>query len=235
MQSLSWITFCASSKVLKTMLHMFASSTNATTPFPITCKLTLFGEGVVVKTLSIDDVRLNQAKGVYIDAVFPELSGDYAGFIGMKVEFMIRQSAANLAGSNMVLELLSYAYSTKFYPSVYKDKDTLYRSFPIIKDNISNTSLVLVNYSSRDYSFDLLNIDNEVAMSGLKLDKYSVKEYELKIDEKNLKTEKNVFNSCWANGTLDVLKFKEQIPSGVNPYVISRDITSKKIISCFAL
>ncbi len=234
MKNIKWISFCASNKALKTMLHLFPLSLNSTTPYPISCRLELFGEGENAGSILLDGTRLNQATGVLLDSAFPALNGDYAGFLGVSIEFSLRQQAINFEPSSAIVEFMSYSSSLHYYPSVYREEKISSKSFPVLNDVLTETSLIIVNASQEDFKTDILNIDSECVIKDLKSSKLTIKEYQL--DTKKVSDDKkNVFNSCWANGTLDVLKFSDGIPAGVNPYILCRDTTTKKIVSCFAL
>ena len=85
------------------MLHFFPKALNTTTPYPVTCKLGLFGEGENANSVMVEGVRLNQASGILLDAAFPQLNGDYSGFIGITAEVALRQQSVILDYSNLII------------------------------------------------------------------------------------------------------------------------------------
>ncbi len=234
MQNIKWVSFCASNKVLKTMLHFFPLSTNSTTPYLISCKLGLFGEGKNADAVMVDGTRLNQASGILLDSAFPALNGDYPGFLGVSIEFSFRQQVINFEPSSVVVEFLYFSSSTYYYPSLLKENITSSKFFPILNDSLTQTSLVLVNSSLTDYTTDVLDNNGETLIKDLSVSKLTIKEYQLE-GQKTVDTKKCAIDSCWASGFLNVIKFSNDIPSGVNSYVLCRDVTTKKITSCFAL
>lgn len=237
MKSVKWISFCASNKALKTMLHFFPKALNTTTPYPITCKLGLFGEGKNADSVMVDGVRLNQANGILLDAAFPALNGDYAGFIGVTIEFSLRQQSIILDYSNAVVELLSFSSSTMFYPTLISENDeksNSEKSFPILNDTLTETSLLIVNSTLIEFNTNILNIQGKVLVENLKSLPLTAKEYSLDKLVDNA-SKGCVINSCWTNGELSMLKFDMAIPVGVGVYVLCRDRATKKISSCFNL
>lgn len=237
MKSIKWISFCASNKALKTMLHFFPKALNTTTPYPVTCKLGLFGEGQNANTVLVDNVRLNQANGILLDTAFPALNGDYAGFIGLTVDISLRQQSVIFDYSNVIVELMSFTNSVMFYPTLIKEVDeskTSCKSFPVLSDTITETSLLIVNSTLLEFQVDILNIENQKVIENLKSTPLTAKEYSLE-DVSSKWGNGSEFNSCWTNGKLVAFKFSNVIPQGVGVYVVCRDRVTKKITSCFNL
>ena len=237
MKSIRWVSLCASNKVIKTMMHFFPRALNTNTPYPVTCKLGLFGEGQNADSVVLDGVRLNQASGILLDAAFPALNGDYAGFIGVTVDISLRQQSVILDQSSLIMELMSFSSSTMFYPTRIVDnesKSSFFKSFPVLSDTLTQTSLVVVNSTLAEFNVNLLDVENNLVVENLRSLPLTAKEYSIdKIED--LKNSASVLNSCWTNGSLSLLRFDREIPLGVCVYILCRDRANKRITACFNL
>ncbi|MGI6681043.1 MAG: hypothetical protein ACOX3T_06160 [Bdellovibrionota bacterium] len=237
MKNIKWVSFCASNKVLKTVIHFFPKVLNVATQYPVICKLGLFGEGKDAGTVMVDGVRINQASGILLDTAFPSLNGDYAGFIGLSIEFSLRQQSPNFEKLSSLIELVSFSSSTHFYPTLVSEEEkkrAFLKSFPVLFDTLSEPSLLLVNSTLTEFRTNVLNVENTLVVENLQSLPLTAKEYTLDgLDNFNDKS--SVFNSCWTNGYLSLLRFDSEIPAGVGVYILCRDKLTRKITSCFSL
>ena len=117
-----------------------------------------------------------------------------------------------------------------------EENPSFLKSFPVLNDTLTETSLIIVNSTLAEYEVNILNVDNELVVESLRSAPLTAKEYSLeKVEDLMSKGCVCVLNSCWTNGSLSLLRFDREIPVGVCVYVLCRDKTTKKITSCFNL
>ena len=83
MQSVKWVSFGISNALTRTIVHFFPSEGGITAPFPATCALRIFGQGLIEKKVVIEGARLSHPDGVRVEngrVTMPELPG--IGFEG---------------------------------------------------------------------------------------------------------------------------------------------------------
>ena len=115
-QSVKWVSFGISNALTRTVVHFFPSEGGVTAPFPATCALRIFGQGLVEKKVVIEGARLSHPDGVRVEDAFPALRSDQVGLIGLEIEIATPQTRVDLTSSGCIVELASKGHSAKFLP-----------------------------------------------------------------------------------------------------------------------
>ncbi|MCB0310826.1 MAG: hypothetical protein KDD42_06310 [Bdellovibrionales bacterium] len=153
MQNVRWLTFGMASALTRTILHFYPSSGNVSAPYPVSCRLTIFAQGEVGNSITVEGLRLSQPEGIWVDEAFPVLRDNSVGFYGLEILLSCAQQRVDLDPSMCVIELLSAVQSTRFWPhrldqatpEMAKQEANL---MPLFGDAFNTTSLVVLNYSN---------------------------------------------------------------------------------------
>ena len=113
-QTIRWIGFGILTALTRTALHLYPSSGTVTAPYPVNCRLALFGPGFQSKQVTLDGVRLSQPEGLWLDEVFPILRDSGASLFGIDLSFSCNQSRVDLGGSGCVIEFSSMSQSARY-------------------------------------------------------------------------------------------------------------------------
>lgn len=116
MQSVSWLSFCVSNAVTRTSVHFFPCADNVTAPYPANCTMTLFGSGVVARTITLEGGRLSNPDGLRLDDAFPELKSELNGIFGLAIELTTPQPRLDLRSSSCVIEFMAHGLPARFWP-----------------------------------------------------------------------------------------------------------------------
>ena len=109
------LAFCISSANTKSRVHFFPAAGISSGPYPIFCKLTLFGKGVERKSVMLDGGRLGQPDGLRLEDAFPTLRSEQSGMFGLEIELSCpQQSRINLLPSQCFIDLVGPQYSIQY-------------------------------------------------------------------------------------------------------------------------
>jgi len=148
MRSTKWLAFGLSNKQTKTLVHFFPSAGSITAPYPVNCKLSIFGHWEGKKSLTIEGARLSQADGIRVEEVFPDYLGgaeSHQGIYGLEIELSVFQPGIDISASSCIVEMQSRASTAS------------YRAAPLSQ---SNSSATLEEKKSRKASEES-SIDDE--------------------------------------------------------------------------
>lgn len=228
MFGISWVGIAASNAVTKSVVHFLPSAGNVSAPYPTNCKLTIFGQSVGRKSVTLDGARLNQPDGVRLDQAFPALQEGVSSFFGLAVEITSQQQRVDLGTSSVIVELLSAAQSIRYSPHVFID-DEPYRpkSSVALRDAFSTTSLVIVNGGPEVHrppvnpGFTVEGVGSDCVM-------------EIELGEKFLQSVEPL--ECnWGLCRAHSVEVRAEIPSQVGYFLVYRDVTTKRPVNIVAL
>jgi len=123
MRSAKWLAFGLSNKQTRTLVHFFPSAGNVTAPYPVNCKLSVFGPWDGKKSLTIEGARLSQADGIRVEEVFPDYIGGpdsgegQEGAYGLEIELSIFQPGIDISASSCIVELQSQTSTASYRAS----------------------------------------------------------------------------------------------------------------------
>ena len=249
------LVFCLSSATTKSRLHFFPAAGVSTGPYPIICKLTLFGKGVERKSVMLDGGRLGQPDGLRVEDAFPALRGDIAGMFGIEVELSCpQQTRLNLLSSQCWVELVSQQFSVQylcapFVPTAVDIADvsgyshtseviaSVYRRPRVLlglHDGDVATSLVVVNSETENLRPDLFKVlRNQVVtlQVGTVTGEGAV---EIALDEFLFK-ESSPQELSWGLVRAEGIHMNEIPTNGVSYYMMYRESSSRKPLTVCAL
>ncbi|NLF26070.1 MAG: hypothetical protein GX589_10500 [Deltaproteobacteria bacterium] len=157
-QSVKWLAFCASNSITRTVVHFFPSTGVVTAAYAANCTLTLFGEGVEKKTVTLEGARAGHPDGVRLEQVFAELVDGAPGFLGLEVELFASQPRIDISASSCIIELFSRVSSVRFVPRRLPDSGLKQRDhLPglLLEDGLNTTSVILINGAGSEYEFSI--------------------------------------------------------------------------------
>lgn len=243
--STRWLGFAVLSSLTRSAIHFFPSAGNVTAPYPVTCRLTVFGAGIEPRMLSLDGLRLSQPEGVWLNEVFPELKDGEGGLIGLEIALSSAQARVDLSGSLCLLEFFSNSQSCRFQPHRICDEQSGAAQAPIglaIKDAFSHSSLVLVNSSDQSFTprFELrvrqeqAGILLPIAAEGLGAKQ--VREIDLSnLGGRDSFAEISPIECSFGLLRMQQLRSLESLPANVAGFVLCRDVLTRRITSVSAL
>ncbi len=237
MQTIRWLSFCISNTLTRTSVHFCPGTKSVSAPYPINCKLTLFG-GALSSPLSVvvEGARLRQADGLRLEDAFAVLQSEMTGTFGLGIELSSPQGRIDLSLSQCIIEVYSSRFTSRFQPKLIDSVDGLTaektRPFLGLQDSLNSTSLVLVNGSEGGFNpcFEAVGArlnqsqEDQDVVAGL-----SVRELSLELDG----TKSQEFS--WGNMTAATFDSKSDLPKDVAGYIIYRDTQTKEPISISAL
>ncbi len=170
-QSVKWVSLGVSNALTRTVVHFFPSEGGVTAPYPATCALRIFGQGLIEKKVVIEGARLSHPDGVRVEDAFPALKSDQIGLIGLEIEVATPQARVDISSSCCVVELASKGHSAKFWPKRLlpiptasqlllqpkKNEEeqpvrpSLPRVVAALRDSFSTSSIVVINGGSDAY------------------------------------------------------------------------------------
>ena len=154
MYSVRWVGFGISQSLTKSVLHFFPTSANVTAPYPVQCKVEIFSSRFGRKSLLLDGARLNQPDGIKLDAAFPILEEGANPLFGISLELSAAAQRVDISPSQCFIELIQAGSRIRFR---LKPVAVAQRSYPLLyKDDVSETSLVVVN-----------NSEDQISVSGM--------------------------------------------------------------------
>ncbi len=115
MQSITWRAFCVSNTYTKSVVHFFPFAANSTAPYAVNCTLSIFGNGLKRRSVTLEGARIGQPDGVRLDHVFEEIQQGISGLVGLDIELSAGQQRVDLSASSCVIELISGKNSSVRY------------------------------------------------------------------------------------------------------------------------
>lgn len=236
MQTVSWLTFCISNTLTKTTVHFFPSANNVSAPYPVNCKLTLFGGDLAnVATVVLEGARLRQPDGVRVDDIFTPLKEELAGLFGLGIELMSPHSRLDLSPSQCLIDISAAHLSCRFRPTLVcaNDQPALSTNqFLGVEDTFGSTSIVIVNGSNLDFipSFEMVGSKMDSAeTSGNVVNALSAREIPLQLNGTAQKA------PAWSETSVVAFQTKMDLPKDVAGYIINRNIHTREPVSVCAL
>jgi len=167
-RSISWAGFCYPDVKMRPLVHFFPSAGSVGAPYPIACKLTVFGQaGEGEKSMVIEGARLSQPDGVSLVDAFEDfgLTGSASGssaVVGLEIELSLLQPGVNIEKSVTIVEFSgSEGVGVRFRPQKMQQSEQSAlpqdmaesRRALLLRDSFLKTSLVLVNPGAQDMQF----------------------------------------------------------------------------------
>lgn len=165
--TLKWVGFSVSNTLTRTLVHFFPASGNVTAPYPTVVKLSVFGNGLPVQRVMLEGARLNHPDGVRLEQAFPVLEEHDSGIYGLACELSASEPRVDLQSSACVVELSSRGRSTRYWAkdmrpssilassiSETEEEDST-RTFPVILDNLTFSSLLMINSGEETCKIDI--------------------------------------------------------------------------------
>ena len=238
------MTFCVSNTITKTIVHFLPAAHNVTAPYPVQCRLTLFGENLRPEPAVLEGARLRQPDGVRLEDVFPALRQEGGGLFGLQIEIAGLQSRIDVAASSCVIELVSAGLSTRFRPLEMSEGEPRAASGPHLlglADRHSLSSMVIVNGSGADFEPQLFSTGvngaaeaAEVALPEKRLPPGAVREFTVcQEGAPSLQTER--MECSWGPLAVRNLFFRRRPPREIGCFAVYRDNLSKRPVSVCAL
>ena len=155
MQTIRWIAFGLANATTRTALHFYPSAGNVTAPYPVSCKLSVFGEGIEKASISVDGLRLSQPEGIWVDEAFPVLKSGALTLFGLEIVLSCSQHRVELDGSSCIVELNSLAQSVRYWPVSVEGGSGRSRALAAaaLRDAFSQTALVAINSTPERQEF----------------------------------------------------------------------------------
>jgi hypothetical protein len=142
-------------------VHFFPFSGSVAAPYGTECRLTLFGSGVVERSVLLEGARLGQPDGLRLEDAFPEVGAHAEGaLLGLQIDLESTQQRIDLSASGCFVEFLrpggGAAGALRFRPlrmtaesSGVGTKDgEVAAPCVVVADRFQTTSLVVVNRSA---------------------------------------------------------------------------------------
>jgi len=235
-----WLGFCISGTLQRSILHFAPSSKGIAAPYPTSCKLTLFSNEGISKSVTLDGSRLGQPDGLWIDYAFKFIR-DKSGLYGLLVELHAVQPRVDLDPSSCLIEVSSNPFIATYRPARLNADGVASASgaAPIVIDPFMKSSLVVVNGSNCDFEprFKRAKLssagDSEYSSMGVGLSKRgSIVEHEIEPEWMNnalpLETSFGLFRSGGISWDGDP-------PPGVVAYILYREPSQGTPLSVCAL
>jgi len=148
-QTISWLAFCVSNSVTRTLVHFFpVTKAGGAAAYCAEVSLTLFTEGQAPATLTLEGARLSQPDGVRLDELFPDLS-EHGGLYGLRVDMQCSQVRLDHASSQCIVEFVSKGHSVRYSAVMVDEQGRAVRESGgpglALQDSYNSTSLVVVN------------------------------------------------------------------------------------------
>lgn len=235
MQTIRWLSLCIFNALTKTSIHFCPGAKGISAPYPINCKLTLFGETLDSPvSVTIEGARLRQPDGLRLEEAFSVLQNDSTGIFGLGIELSSPQGRIDLSTSQCIIEIYSSRFTSRFKPKMIgddpnrSDEDNL--SFLGLQDNFNSTNVVVVNGSEEDFFPDFRPVgavakqSNQDMVTGL-----SAKEFNLDLQ--------GARSQEFSWGEMSTLLFGAQVNQlkDIAEYVIYRDTHTNEPVSISAL
>jgi hypothetical protein len=237
-QVVSWIGPCIASGLTKTVVHFFPAARGVASPYAVSCRLTLFGDGTERRSVVLEGARLNQPDGLFVEEAFPELlamAGAGAGTAGLELELFTDQPRVDVGPSRCVFEYHSGLNVVRFNPvcvSLPRSEQLGAACF----DNQISSSLVIVNRSkmsvlpnfSMEFRGQVVKVATE-AVAG-----QSVAEFPLRWDgESGEHVRSEQFQ--WGTGVAATLRSDEPLTGSCGAILMYRDVQTKQPLSAVPL
>jgi hypothetical protein len=240
MPSIRWNSFFVSSSVAKTVVHFMPVSRSASAPYPVTAKFEVFGVGFPKRAIIIEGARLQQADGIILGDVIPELKNGFTGMLGFSLELSVTQSHAELSDSRCYVELNIASDLVRFEPAVIKDKKR--SSELIFSDTQSSYSIIAVNSGLELLPINILGennkkisllpsigVEDKIELDTSRASPWSVVEFlisesETKSGEQELRCKRVKFGYISA-----------ELANELSIFLVCRDRQTKKILNVRAL
>lgn len=115
MQAVRFVSFCLNSTATRSAVHILASAGELTAPYPVRCKMQLFG-GVAGPGVpaQVDGLRLTEPDGMRVEDVFPVVKEQVSGLFGIELELTSQQPRINLGPSQCLLECRSGDFAVRY-------------------------------------------------------------------------------------------------------------------------
>lgn len=243
MQSIRWIAFGIANATTRTALHFYPSAGNVTAPYPVSCKLSIFGAGLDTNPIAVDGLRLSQPEGIWIDEAFPVLKSANVTWYGVEIALTCNQHRVELDGSSCVVELQSLAQSTRYWPICAEGcaNRERPRTSALVRDAFSISSIVAINPTAIKAelglalgAYNTLEIKQPPATSLPALDPRALTEIPLDAIYEESFAPIKARDYSWG-------MFRARSVSALNPadssliYVLHRDAASRRIVSVCGL
>ncbi|MGI6524761.1 MAG: hypothetical protein ACOX2O_05630 [Bdellovibrionota bacterium] len=183
--SVSWLAFCVSGQLVKTIVHFFPSAGAMGAPYQALCSLTLLRSDFEPQTVMAEGARLGQPDGFRLDLAFPDFADSQPA--ALLIELSTSQTRLNLASSDCIIEFVSQFSTIKYRPK--KLINSAVDIFPILELNDSElvTSLITVNVMDAAVRFPLQTLaeknDPEISnfreLATLEIPAHCAKEFKL--------------------------------------------------------
>ncbi len=152
MQMMRWIGFFSASPEMRTMIHLFPASKNVSGPYPVQCRVSIFGYGLDRQQITLEGCRCGQPDGIWLEEAFPTLKDESLMLRGVQIELSAAQPHINLSSSQIMIELVNGEVSTRYFPQlaprILLDDSTKRISAITFQDLSMDTSLIMINPSS---------------------------------------------------------------------------------------
>lgn len=152
MQLMRWIGFFSASPDMRTMVHLFPAAKNVSGPYPVQCRISVFGYGLERQQIVLEGCRCGQPDGIWLEDAFPSLKDESLMLRGVQIEISAAQPHINLGASKFMVEFVHGNFSTRYTPELAPSlllESTKKRVSAIpFQDQSMVTSLLMINPTS---------------------------------------------------------------------------------------
>ncbi len=245
MQNTRWIAFAMLSSLTRSAVHFLPSAGNVTAPYPVSCKLSIFGSGINARSISLDGLRLSQPEGVWLAEIFPELKESDIGLVGLEISMSSTQARVDLGASMCVLEFFSNTQSCRFNPRKLFDDQPIEAACingVALKDAFHLSSLVIVNACEQNVNprYELKVMHDQpgklIQLPSEGIPSKTVQEIELSsAGPRDMFAEVAPIECSYGLLRMQQLLALEAVPPALATFLVYRDVTTRRVVSVSAL
>ncbi len=237
-QTVSWVGPCVASGLTRTVIHFFPAARGVASPYAVSCRLTLFGEGAERRSVVLEGARLNQPDGLFVEEAFPELAqmtgASGTGSAGLELELFTDQPRVDVGPSRCVFEYHSGLNVVRFNP-VCISVSRSHQQGAACLDNQVSTSLIVINRSKMpihpSFSIEFRNTTAPIPTETVA--GQSVAEFAL--DWKHVASVIGSEQFQWGSGLAATVRADEPLQGACGALLMYRDVQTKQPLSVIAL
>lgn len=242
-QTVSWVGPCVSSGLTRTVIHFFPAARGVASPYAVSCRLTLFGDGAERRSVVLEGARLNQPDGLFVEEAFPELAqmtgASGTGSAGLELELFTDQPRVDVGPSRCVFEYHSGLNVVRFNPLCISARTSRQQDFQqqgaACLDNQVTTSLIVINRSKMpinpSFSIELRNTSTPIpteAVAGQSVSEFA-------IDWNRAAAGVSSEQYQWGAGLAATVSLDEPLQGACGALLMYRDAQTKQPLSVIAI
>lgn len=247
-QLVSWLAFAQLDAHSDALVHFYPAARGLAVPYPVECRVTLFGVGGEPRTVMLEGARMSQPDGVRLRDIFEIENAPNNGMAAVRVQLSTNQSKMNLSASRCLLEFIGEGACVKYWPSPEKsaEKEAAARTLGsalALRDAYLSSSLVIVNglVEALEPRF-VVDVGTEVGMRAIDVGVPAVAGrglVEVGLDAivapSAAQNPVRAYQTSWGLVRRGVVRAAHELPLGVAAFVVYRDVVSNRPVSVIAL